>query len=332
MKRLVNKFPREVGTPRKKFCPTEKDFYNFINRYNGISGCHVSIYHCDEHRKFHSTEIDKIVFDFDEEDSLKETIRMHEYLKIENIKHIMFFSGSRGFHVWVFSKDYKSIKIKVDCLTNAQMFFKNTLKFNVCKQMLGQIRKTIRIPNTFHLGGEKFCIPVTESDLLQGWDFICKKAKKQNFYFKFYGEKLFDLKKYDYPTPHIEMLDEVPKYEYEAVEKDGMVKHLLPCLRLMLLEPKEYCKYDSRRVFALGCKEHGLPPKTCDKLARKYWSKIKDSSGRATKYKEFVSEKWIDFVYRASEMLFPNCQTMFEKGFCKGKCEQYKAHGCPLYD
>ncbi len=333
MRRLINKFPREVGTPRKRFCATEEDFYSFLNNQNGITGCHISIYHCDAERKYHNTVLDKIVFDFDKSDALEQTVKMHEYLKKEKIKHIMFFSGRRGFHLWMFCKDYKSINIKSDCLANAQQYFRTTLKFNIDTQLIGQLRHTIRIPNTYHLLGGRFCIPVTESDLLAGMEYIKEKARKQNFYLKFYGEKLFDLKPYDFPTLRGVMVKEMPVYDYGEVEvKDKMVRNLLPCLQLMLLEPKEFCTYESRRLFALGCREHGLSPKICKLLAKKYWGKVKDSSGTKSKYMEFIEERWVEWVYRCPEMFFPDCKVVMSRyGLCKGACKQYSATGCPLY-
>ena len=333
MRQLINKFPREVGTPRKKFCRTEKDLYDFLNKHNGITGCHVSILHCDEQRKYHDTSIDQIIPELDD-NALEQALRMHdELMKMVKggIKHLFIYSGNKSIHPWVFCKDNKNIKVKSDCLTNVISFFKNTLKFDV-DEHFKELNKTIRIPNSWNLIGERFCIPIVVDDIKAGWEHIKKKAHKQNFYYKFYGEKLLDLKPFDFPTPRPTMLQEVPAYEYVAVEKDGMVKHLLPCLQMMLLEPKEYCKYDSRRLFALGCREHGLPPDTCRKLAKKYWGSVKDHTGRKTKYQEFIEEKVIDFVYKSPEMYFPNCDTNFTKGFCRGKCKEYKKRGSPLYD
>ena len=197
-------------------------------------------------------------------------------------------------------------KIKVDCLTNAQLFCKNTLGFDFDKQFIGQLRHSTRVPNTWHIIGQRYCIPLSIGDLKSGWKHIKEKAKKQNFRLKFYGTKLFDLKPFDFSTPHTTYLAGIPKYEYKSIEKDGMVKFLLPCMQLMLLEPVEFCKYDSRRIFTIGCRDLGLPPKSCEKVAKKYWSKIKETGGYKSKYQEFVKENWINFVYRNPEMYFPD--------------------------
>ena len=101
MKQLYKHFPRELGFPRRKFVVNKKEFYNLINIYNGKKTVFFSVYDCDKFRNYDNCKLDKIFIDVDGKNAYRDTIRLHSYCLEYNIKHIMLFSGRKGFHVYI---------------------------------------------------------------------------------------------------------------------------------------------------------------------------------------------------------------------------------------
>jgi hypothetical protein len=301
-----------------------------MNQYNGLKNLYYSLYQPDWQDNFDNADIDKIFFDFDEEDAIEDVKKLHQYLLSEDIQHTMLFSGKKGFHVYVFV-DATTLKVnnKV-ALTNTHDFFCSKLSIKMDQHIRGDIARIARVPNTYHMTGKKFCIPVTEEDLANGIEHIHKKAQEQVFVYQIYGTKKYDLSEMSF-IPKEQPMIEVKEYDYDIHVDDEMVEQFLPCVKMWLTSPKQYCKNRTRYYFSVYCRDMGLPPKMCEDLAKKFWSKTLDSSGMKTKFREFKEERQISYGYSGKKDYFPNCEKLMQDGFCKGACEKFKKNGSPLY-
>jgi len=220
MRNLMPVFPREICFPKRKLVRTESEFYDIVNKSNKLKDVYFSLYPCNKNRNFENTLINKIYFDFDIEMKLpsqkvmneemkeyykkeitenatvmyrqmqfeiliKEVLKISSYFKDRDLKHLICFSGKKGFHVYLFAGKYENIVHKKDTIYNTIKYFKDTLKIHPdehCKDL----RRISRVPNTWHMTGKRYCIPVSLSDLYKGIDYIKEKAKEQCFDFRYY--------------------------------------------------------------------------------------------------------------------------------------------------
>ena len=259
---LIPKYPIQFFTERISIA-NEEEFLQVLNHYNSKKTIYYSIYSCQEKTNnncncnqeitdwhFCNTEIDKIVFDIDNLNSLDIVKKFHSYLLKNNLKHLILFSGQKGFHIYIFTKNYNYLKNPKNSLLNSHNYFikELNLKVNgngnsdVDSHILGDVARLMRIPNTLHLESNLYCIPITTEDLILGKNYILNKAKSQNFNFTFYGKELFDISKFDNGIiNHIPPLIFKVKEKVEiSIDKQKLLNELPPCLQNILIQPYIY--------------------------------------------------------------------------------------------
>lgn len=334
MRQLIPTFPRHFATPRRRMVKTETEFYSLINRFNKVTNCYFSIYSIDELGGFQHADIDKIAFDFDGPEAFNNLKKLVKYLDDEDIKHCFFFSGKKGFHCYIFTIGYETLKNPKDALFNAHKWFEKELTIENDEHIVGDIARIMRLPNTWHVSGERYCIPLKHFDLTKDIEEIKEKAKEQNFEINYYGTKLLDMKQFDVEvTERSHKSIDMPDYVHKIEIDDDIVKRFLPCIQNWLHNAEnnqEGCNYEARYYFALYCKEMALPKSVCNELAKKYFSKKKVQSGHRNAYEHFKDVKVIEYAYREGKIM-PNCETMFLKGLCKGKCSKFQEGNFPIY-
>jgi hypothetical protein len=301
MKELIPTFPRYIAFPERKLIRIESDFYKLINKFNGIKNIYYSIYEWNEENWWH---FDKIFFDFDGENAFKEVKIFHNRLNEIGYKHLILFSGKKGFHLYLFLKNYERINNMKDALKNANLFFIKQLNIHPDEAVIGDIARIARVPNTYHITGKRYCIPLSENDLNKSLDEIKEMAKQQNFKFDLFGEVLFDISQFDYENVEIKDLNKIyPELKSEIKIEDKLINKFPQFFKMILLNP-QYATYDNRYWFAIFCREEGIHPTVCDKIAKKYWSNVKEKSGRRSKYEEFKVEA-LKYAYKDNKFL-PN--------------------------
>ena len=151
---LFNKFPREVGYPRRivnNVCELKK----YVELNNGIRGVYVSLYDL-------TYTIDKFFFDFDSVDlnqafeDVKLFInRLEEY----NYPYIPVFSGRKGFHVYVLVKPWTPVNIETAraVLRDVQYKLAGGIA-TVDRHVFGDVKRLTRYPNT--LNKSNYCVPL----------------------------------------------------------------------------------------------------------------------------------------------------------------------------
>ena len=341
LRTLFNKFPREVGFPKRRFINSESELYKLINRHNAKVGCFVSLYNLpqdmeyDGYRIWRKTgklwyldcDLDKIWFDFDGKNAVEDTKRLHKFLLKNNIKHLLIFSGRKGFHIYVLTKNYEKLRNPKGTLKLIHEHFESLVNIELDEKVRGEVARLARVPNTKHISGNRYCIPINTNMLNKGWDYLKERAKEQNFEFKFYGEDYFDVTEFDcdpvnYNNGELVELEEI-KVNLEKLNMDKVLNKFPDCVREWLQKPYK-AKLIHRHWYAIYCSIIQLPVSIADYMAKVSWGNVPDSSGLKTKYKEFVAEKQLKCAYtQIGKYYFPNCSTLKRLGFCKNseKCK-----------
>jgi hypothetical protein len=322
---LAPSFPREVAFPWRMRCENKEIFYKQINNHNGLKNVYYSLYDA-------SGVIDKVGFDYDSlhpEQLVGDLQKASDYLIKKNLKHTIMFSGKKGFHLYVFCK-ITPLKNPKDALKNFQLTFEKETETKPDPQLYGDVRRVLRVPNTFHLGGSRYCIPITREDLEKGFAHIHEKAKKQSFKFESYGKELLSLEEFDCVVSA--NWTDIPEYDgkLDLSQADEMVKFFPPCLQHWLLNVNEAGTWQARYQFALFCRDFGLSRADCHSLAKKYFGSVGRTDNLANNYEHMVKVKAIDFAYTKGEIMM-GCDKLWINGLCPGKCKDYCANLFPIY-
>lgn len=312
-----NTFPREVGAPRR-IVHNMKAFLKYVNVHNGKKkAVYTTVYsfsklHEDGYKpNYESAIVDKLFFDFDDKDcnAYEEAMKMHKYCKQENIKHSIAMSG-RGYHVYVYTI-IQALQYPKDAIKGGQMFFINKLEITCDKQVIGDVSRLTRIPNTYNIKADRFCIPLTELQFNTNDDFIKKQAKNQNFVKDiFIGENMFDLKQYDIQTESEYNLD-MGDMKSSADIKLGKLPH---CIQTVLNNSE--VNYKGRYLVILYFKEKGYTQDEIFKVLEQHLSPRK-------LYHCIREERQLQYLFNRDDLIFPSCERIKKDNQCPGKCEFY---------
>jgi len=338
MNTLLKKFPREIAFPKRQYVQTAKEFIKLVNAYNGKKNIYFSLYNCCDKSEynggiasnFENAIIDKVFFDLDGdtlEKPFEDLKKLIAYCQKRKYKFCMMFSGKKGFHFYIFCKEVKNRNL----LKNCQEYLMKILNINVDRHIIGDTARISRMPNTWHLTGERYCINLSIDDVKQGIEFIRKKAEQPNPEFFVYGEELLDLTTLPNIERETKTNGELPDFDYNKIldVKDDLIKDFPPCVQSWLTT-YENSIHRNRFLFALYCAHSGLSPEECNSLAKKYYGTMKERMGRRTRYQEFRSEKAIEYAY-GKDFILPNCNKLFQEGACLGKCKYYRKNTFYLY-
>jgi len=313
---LYSLFPRQIAYPYRRTVE-EDEFYSTLDRLNGKVRIFSTVYNFIANQAFDkiNLDLDKIFFDFDGENAIKETKLLAKELSKQNLKHLIFFSGG-GFHIYLFTKGYESLKNKKACLTNVHKYFINKYKINVDKAVVGDIARVATIPNTWNTKRKRFCIPVTMEDLSEGYEHISEKAKEQHFNFIIYGTELFDVSSFDgsedYNYYEMEVSEEIRK----EIDEDALLSTMPKCLSAMLAKANSGIRVGWRGRFLLlvYLRDKGiLYGNACD-IITKYLKHIKHG---VTESNHCIrEERQARRVYGQDETLFPSCEQIKREGLC----------------
>jgi len=163
---LFNIFPRDIGIPnpirKKDFYRREvssfKEFYRYLTLMTGSNrGAYTSVYDNNP-----DITLDKVVFDLDNKTNLnkalEDTISLINRLQDRDIPYAVTFSGRKGFHVYGLLKPAKlSRDIGAYYLKSLQEELAEGIE-SVDRQLIGDIRRMIRIPNSINNG--YYCAPL----------------------------------------------------------------------------------------------------------------------------------------------------------------------------
>ena len=349
---LTTNFPIQV-TSNRNLINTQEELLNFINQYNTKLTLYYSIYHCQlktnlntccniEQNNYHfcNTKIDKICFDIDNLNSLEIIKKFHVYCLKNNLKHLILFSGQKGFHIYIFTKNFSNLKNPNQSLLNSHNFFikELNLKVNgngnsdVDSHILGDVSRLMRYPNTLHISSNLYCIPITTEDLILGKNHIMNKAQKQNFNFTYYGNELFDVSKFDNNVHiyHPQMVNFEDKEKVViSIDKQKFLNELPPCLQNILVMPYVYWK---QRFFVLKYLQHSsFSDKEIDLIIKIFLVGKKHPIHEHDNYQHYLKERQFQYV-KNNKSLF-SCKNVKENLLCpikNGLCSKIREHSIYL--
>lgn len=305
--KFMEGFPREIGIPERILINNKQDFYQIFNKFNYIkSKIYFSLY--DK-----NNNIDKICFDLDNDNSLKNLKIIHSYCKEKNIKHLMIFS-TKGFWIYIFTKNYENLINKRETLKNVQLFILKQCNIDIKEvdnHILGDIQRLARLPMSYDTKRHLYCIPLIEQDLLLGYDFIKEKAKQQIKNFTYYGLELFDIKSFDNKCDNCFDLPVLNYNNKLLIEKDTFLKTLPLCLAQVLIRGDAHWK--ERFFIIIYLRESGVLKNECYEIFKQFMNE--------DKYKiDIIKERQIEYVYNRVDLVMANQETLIKEGICGSWC------------
>lgn len=304
----------ELANPKRKLIQSKQEYINFINSNHGIFNLYKSIYNfkylSNQYKPdYTSAIVDKMFFDFDnEEKSLSNVIKFHNYLVQHNIQHYMVQSSYLRFHVYVMC--YGKILNKKIALMNAMVYLAQENNFSygysknddLDKSTFGDLARITAIPSTYKPKRKCWTSYISETDL---YDLNALKLKSEtgNGEKYVYGTIKFNLEDYDGTdsNPSISIKFQISEFNVEF--KESHTKLLPPFLQKVIMNYKEYGNWENRYRFTVYCRDFGYPIEVTRKIAQQYFSKVKRTDHFSTNYDHYKSQRILEKVYNHEDKL-----------------------------
>lgn len=317
----------DIAFPQRIMMSTDdmSKYYNFLNRYNGKRHLYKSVYRFNEKNDKRvepkSAVIDKIYFDFDGPEAYDATIKFHNWLVERDLYHCIFFSGNKGFNVYVYVESFTPNMYNLGTLQKA---IEKKAGIKSDQQTVGDINRVSRIPNTIHIRSKLYCIGLSVEELYKGEVFIRQRAAKTPSKTTLLGNLKLDTTKFfeDLPSNfESEWLIEINNTIKESsINTDRLIKigksimSLPACIKSML--SNKNLRWRQRFFLILYLKEKGY--------TESEMVKILEESLSEKKFKHCVyREKQVNHVFSNHHFIFPTCDKMLLEGLCvEENCEQ----------
>lgn len=269
---------------------SKQEIINLVNRYNGVFNCGVSMstyIHGMPYLLF-------LPFDFDSkniDNAWTDAREMYNYACKLGYECALHYSSGKGFHVFI--KTVPDVYTK-EQIRYIQMYFKDYLHLETSDEaVMGQWRRLMRLPGTWHMGSGGMCVCIAENSgrLLDLHKFISYDVPVKDMIIKNRGEIL----RHKYPCVHQLVRD-----------RDFWIKHNV----------KE--RFEPSQIIRLSYVIEGLARnKTVEEINNKIadlgWDDYKSNK---TKYQ-------IKHI-RDGRYVHPSCKTLQELGYCIIKNCKYK--------
>lgn len=300
----------QVFTPRQRITFEEYDhhFLDFIARFNGRKDLYFSVYQYDG--DFNSPVIDKVFIDIDpddEFDAFGDLVTLHEWLVSHHILHTMIFSG-RGFHILIGTNKYYpgDLKNPPAAIRGYVNHIIDETGISPDMQVVGDLMRVRRIPNTVNMKTGLYAIPLTIDDLTS-YDDICESATKPRGPLIFYGSERVDISEYDGAhTSRLPLSDAIINGVGEYSLDDAP-----PCVKAILKNPM--AGYTERFIVITALRDLAYPLHDTIEILRRALSD--------EKFRHCVEEEGqVEYLYRRQDLLFPSCRTIMCLGYCVEGC------------
>lgn len=358
--RLKLDYPREVlelstekGRGFRKMVNSKDQFEKYWAGKNGVSNAYMTVYGYratqePHHRRvnLYTPIIRHFVMDFDAIDfrnraptpperPWEQALRLHHYLKEQNIRHGVWFSGG-GYHIWVaLSETYTPSDgphlsaIKEAGLQLISDWVKDMDLFCCDPMVPFDTSGLIRIPNSYNAKRGFWSIPLTTEDMEMGYQHIMKEAIKSKSGYTEYGENGIELvvrkvtERAQIFSPQDKVLD------LPVVRMNGVI--VLPCLNQAACQVGGNPSHDARVQLV----------KYLAKRKRNFMDVERFSKEELEEHAEEIVQyimglKWADqdegvTRYQVSTIVFKDypqtCSMLYKKGMCLGKCRYWDKTG-----
>jgi len=322
---LIPDFPRHIGIMWRFQVNDKKEFLEAVHKHNGRKRIIYSLYN------LRTKLVDKLLVDMDSERAYDNARKLHNYCQEQNLKHMIVFSGG-GFHFYIFCKPKPEAHQKT-LLERAQRYLAKQVGMaigrskmdDIDEAVVGDVGRCVGLPGTFNTKRKRWVRSVPISVFERGLKVIhefCKPNGGEEGKFKLYiyGKELFSFENVKYKHTTVTLPTEAAR-DYEIRIDDGVLqKSCPPCVISMLVE--KGC-WQSRFYASLYLKELGYPEQQINEIAKKYFSRFKRSDKFKNNYEQYKRQQGVlrQLFERDDEYFFPNCETLYQKGFCTGKCK-----------
>ena len=252
---LYNRFPREIGDPKRFPVNNMEDIYKYLNKKdkdgnfvnNGRKRIFLSLYNCSPNES--EIKLDKIWFDMDSPNCLENTKKLHEWCMKFHYKHLMVFSG-KGFHFYLLTKNYSNLSNPKRTLYNCHKHIAKEVgltigegdTFDIDWHIVGDIRRIATVPGTWNVKRKRYAICITEDELNKTYETIRNKAKTPSLSSVVYGWEEFDVKPFDCTMKEFSSPLKYDEDEFVKVDKDEVLLNLPPCIKVWLSMKRKHWK------------------------------------------------------------------------------------------
>lgn len=247
--------------------------------------------------------IDRVFLDFDGDDAFKEMVKVHNQLLRTGVCHHVNFSGN-GYHIFVHTK-VERLRYPKEALRRYAIGLTKNQDFSVS----GDLGRLVRIPNTWHLGAERFCVNLTPELIEKGEEAIKEFASKPNPNFCVIGDKLISLKDFDFE----EKVED--DFEYEDVGE--LVDDIPGCVQHAMTTNKP--SYTQRQLYFMYMQELGYSMESALAMVKDVWTWRRRD--RKTVYQHSTRIEHQPQTIWYNKLMFPRCSTIRGYGDCK-RCKE----------
>lgn len=352
MAHMFRHFPREVDMRKRKVVHSMEELQQYVEATNGGDNLTTTVYGFRDlkpsgHRGEYSTAIiPHFVIDMDYERAMKDGVSardagertlvevnmIHQHLLSNDWKHAMFFTGG-GVHIWVnLDQTYHPKGSEMsDILVAGRRMIDSWVKqwdLSTLDPVVSfRPDRHIRIPNTYNFKRGVWGMPISSEDLKGGWRDMVKRAQTPHGGMIAYGGTglVLDVKERDPNQP----------FEAEPVsidmEKIGSL-YVLPCLANAACEKGSNPPHEARVYLMMYLQDRlrsfARPPSSSNVSHQS----ITDSIVGFIRDLEWSD--WNEEVTRVQvghgvnrRYMSPSCRTLYEKGYCLGRCPVYDGSG-----
>lgn len=319
---ILNKTPIRVGVPSQRVCNTREEAIERINRHNGATDVYASLYNGDN-------IVDKVVFDFDvepqDEDKydawgpmMEDFRRLSEHIEENGWSQMSVLSGG-GMHKYISSSEYP-LEHPRDALREAQQKIQEELDLKTDDAIFGDIERIFRVPNTWHPGAQRYCIPLRHEEIYLPKEDLFDLASDQRFDADPITEGApYPIHEHDSAGSSYASFKTGQQIEGNfnpaEVEPEGVLFDIYPCISNLLqnwdtLEQKGHgLGYRRRFLVILHLKERGHTYQETISILKKYLS--------SEEFHHCVrGEKQVRQIYRRDDLLFPECDRLMTEVPC----------------
>lgn len=314
---ILNRFPTRIGTPHQTWVDSKQEALEVINRHNGLTDVYAALYPHEV--------VDKIVFDFDIdeyddwEDMMQDYRRLSRRLEDDGYSQMSVFSGN-GLHKYVKTVETELARPKA-ALRTVQENYQEQLDLNSDEVIFGDIKRIFRVPNTFHPGAQRYCVPLKHDEAMNlTQQEIYDLAQGQRFGVgAITGGDEYPIHQFDKAGSSMRPQfqgEKVPgNFNPADVEPEGVLFPIYPCISNILrnwedMEQKGHgLGFRRRFLIILHLKETGHTYEETVSILKKYLSN-----------EEFFhavhDEKQVRQIYKRDDLLFPDCNRLMSEIPC----------------
>jgi|Deesub1362A_J573_1020465.scaffolds.fasta_scaffold00164_29 hypothetical protein len=250
-KHYKDRWPREFGHKfdhsfmRNERVNDQYEVKNLLKFYDFLD-CYCSVY---AFREWHdlseirkqSAIIDTIVFDLDSEDlrvAFKEGRKLVEYLLSKDTTPRVYFSGRRGFHVYL---DFPPIELKnkSEVIKRFGIRIRDELNLKTVDSHVFEVSRLLRAPFSKHSGSGLRCTPIKPDKFIEMDLISLKSFVKHSFSpIEVHESKwaLKELRYEDFKLTTNKVLRQIQRRKIKRLKKD---KSLAPCIKAILQRLEE---------------------------------------------------------------------------------------------